>query len=461
MTITFRTNSIAIQTRSSLSKALKDQAAAMKRLSSGMRINSAKDDAAGLGIADRLQTKIRSGFQVRRNIQDGLSYAQTGDAALDEVQNLLQRGRELAVQAANGTLSDSDRRSLNEEFRQIKNQIDHIAKNTEIFGKRPLQADSGPPNIRDLFQVSGNSLDRNSGVIPMSFIPAGSVNFELRIDSFGWDDDIQIFTRDGKHLAGTDLNDIVWGQNGISSGTGLEALLFTLGNGFFPGASYDDSFLNSGGPSYQNPPVHTTTYNGMTLSYSGDADRTGAGDGNNDGIVGYPQTWETFRVDVATESLIVFVVGRGAFSTSAFWEEIPETTLSEGVRILVDTTPKGDDSYIIFDKTPADTVSLGIDGDSLDPAEAAIEALGTLQRALEKTSGYRGYYGAKMHALDHRSAVLNQEIESHSAARSRIHDADMAQEATAAARSSVHRDAAASLLAQANQLPQLILGLLR
>ena len=460
MTITFRTNSIAIQTRGSLSKALKDQAAALKRLSSGMRINSAKDDAAGLGIADRLQTKIRSGFQVGRNIQDGLSYAQTGDAALDEVQNLLQRGRELAVQAANGTLSDSDRRSLNEEFRQIKDQIDHIAQNTQIFGRRPLQADPGPPNIRDLFEVSGKSLHRNSGVIPMSFIPAGSVAFELEIDSFGWDDDIQIFTRDGKHLAGTDLNDIVWAQNGISSGNGLEAL-FTQANGFFPGASYDGSFLNSGRSSYEYPLVHTTTYNGMTLGYSGDADRTGPGDGNNDGIVGFPQTWERFQVDVVTESLIVFVVGRGEFSTTASWEEIPETTLSEKVRILVDTTPKGDDSYIVFDKTPADTVSLGIADDSLDPAEAAREALDTLQRALEKTSGYRGYYGGKMNALDHRSAVLNQEIESHSSARSRIQDADMAQEATSAARSSIHRDAAASLLAQANQLPQLILGLLR
>ncbi|WP_305046907.1 flagellin N-terminal helical domain-containing protein [Geoalkalibacter sp.] len=294
MGLTINSNPVATKAQGSLSKALRDQNVAMRRLSSGLRINSAKDDAAGLSISDRLTTEIRSQQQVRRNIQDGLGYAQVGDTALKEIQELIHRGRELAVQAANATLSDSDRASLNEEFGQIKAQIDHIAENTEIFGKKPLSRDEGPPNIREIFNFSGNTLtNKTSGIVPMSYVPAGALNFQLTIDAIGWDDDIQIFTRDGKHLVGSNLADIVWAQNGINSPAQLEAAIFSSGKGFLSGAAYSDAHLNSGSATFQNPPTHTTSYNGMQLTFSGDADRTGALDGNNDGNVSGADRHET------------------------------------------------------------------------------------------------------------------------------------------------------------------------
>ncbi|WP_305046655.1 flagellin [Geoalkalibacter sp.] len=140
---------------------------------------------------------------------------------------------------------------------------------------------------------------------------------------------------------------------------------------------------------------------------------------------------------------------------------MPDTSIAEPVKILVDTTPKGDQAYIAFDRTPADTTALGIAGDALDPAAAARAALARLDGALALTSSYRGIYGAKMNALDQRTAIMEQGVLTHSAALTRIQDADIAQETSALTRSSIQREAATALLAQANQQPQLLLGLLK
>lgn len=457
LTINFNLASRTGQTQ--LSKAHQKQAEAMKRLSSGLRINSAKDDAAGLAIGDRIEIQISSQQQVKRNILDGLSYAQTGDAALSEIQALLQRGHELAVQAVNETLSNSDRQSLEAEFAQLKKQITDIANNTEIFGKHPLQKEEGPPTIRDLFGTSGATLPGIiSGKVPMSYIPAGSTNVEFKVNAIGADDDIQIFTRDGKHLVGTDLSDFVWNSNGITNSADVENAIFTKSNGYESGASYDASQLNSGGAIYQNPPAHTSSYNGMNLTYTGDADRTDPADGNNDGSVTSPI--EIFRVDQATEDLLVSVVGTGVFIPAASWDYMPEGASLDPMEILVETTFKGDRSYIVIDKTPADAASLGVAGSSIASADTASDALDTLKVAMQKVSAYRGEYGAKMNALESSYALQSNSEIANNAALSRIVDADMAQETTALTRAVIQQNAATSVLSQAQRQPQLILSLL-
>ncbi len=109
----------------------------MRRLSSGLRINSAKDDAAGLAISDRMTSQIRGLNQAVRNANDGISMAQTAEGALQETTNLLQRMREIAVQAANDTNTDEDRLSLDAEFQQLTAEIDRIAGQTQ-FNNKPL-----------------------------------------------------------------------------------------------------------------------------------------------------------------------------------------------------------------------------------------------------------------------------------------------------------------------------------
>ena len=116
---------------------------AMERLSSGKRINSSKDDAAGLAIASKMTSQIRGMNQAVRNANDGISYAQTAEGALGEVTNMLQRVRELAVQSASGTYSAADRTNLNAEVTELKAQITNVLATTDFNGTRIFNSGSG------------------------------------------------------------------------------------------------------------------------------------------------------------------------------------------------------------------------------------------------------------------------------------------------------------------------------
>ena len=128
-------------------------ATSMQRLSSGLRINSAKDDAAGLGIAERFTSQIRGVNQAARNANDGISLAQTGEGALSAASTILQRVRELAVQSANATNSASDRAALNAEVGQLTSELDRIAKTTQFNGQNLLDGSFGSST----FQVGANA----------------------------------------------------------------------------------------------------------------------------------------------------------------------------------------------------------------------------------------------------------------------------------------------------------------
>ena len=148
------TNISSIIAQQNLSKTQSKLSQAMQRLSSGMRINSAKDDAAGLGISDRMTAQIRGLNQAARNANDGISMAQTAEGALQQTTDLLQRMRELAVQSANGTNTTSDRASLNTEFTQLRDEIGRIAKTTQFNGTTLL---SGGLATGVKFQVGANA----------------------------------------------------------------------------------------------------------------------------------------------------------------------------------------------------------------------------------------------------------------------------------------------------------------
>ncbi len=137
------TNSAALRAQNSSRMAERGLSVAMERLSSGKRINTAKDDAAGLAITDKMTTQIRGMNQAIRNANDGISLAQTAEGALGEVTNMLQRIRELAVQSASGTYSTSDRANLNAEVTELKAQITNILATTEFNGTRIFNSGSG------------------------------------------------------------------------------------------------------------------------------------------------------------------------------------------------------------------------------------------------------------------------------------------------------------------------------
>ena len=147
------TNIASLNAQRNSSASQMSLAASMQRLSSGLRVNSSKDDAAGLAIAERMNAQIRGSNVAVRNANDGISMSQTAEGALSKVGDALQRMRELAVQARNGTNSDSDKNSLNKEFQELQKEITRVLGGTAFNGKKILGADG----TDFTFQVGANT----------------------------------------------------------------------------------------------------------------------------------------------------------------------------------------------------------------------------------------------------------------------------------------------------------------
>ena len=153
MPLTINTNIASLNAQRNLNMSQGSLATSMQRLSSGLRVNSAKDDAAGLAIAERMNAQVRGMNVAVRNANDGISLSQTAEGALSQVGNALQRMRELAVQARNSTNSSSDKDSLNKEFSQLQSEITRVLGGTTFNGKHMLGADATTLN----FQVGANT----------------------------------------------------------------------------------------------------------------------------------------------------------------------------------------------------------------------------------------------------------------------------------------------------------------
>ena len=132
------TNMMSLNSQRALNGSQLSMQTSVERLSSGLRINRAKDDAAGLAISERITAQIRGLNQAMRNANDGISMLQTAEGAMQEITNAMQRMRELAVQAANGTVSPTDKGSLNDEFQALADEIDRIRTSTEFNGTQVL-----------------------------------------------------------------------------------------------------------------------------------------------------------------------------------------------------------------------------------------------------------------------------------------------------------------------------------
>ncbi|ABA88363.1 flagellin [Syntrophotalea carbinolica DSM 2380] len=164
MALTINTNVQSLNAQRNLSKSQSSLSNSMQRLSSGLRINSAKDDAAGLAISDRMSAQIKGMNQAVRNSNDAISFAQTAEGALGEMTNILQRMRELSVQSANGTNSTDDRTALNSEFGELKNELDRIVDTTKFNGQNLLDGTYSASDAA-VFQVGANAGEKISVAI--------------------------------------------------------------------------------------------------------------------------------------------------------------------------------------------------------------------------------------------------------------------------------------------------------
>ena len=183
----------AMNAHRNMSSSTISQGKSMEKLSSGLRINRAGDDAAGLAISEKMRSQIRGLNQASRNSQDGISLIQTAEGALSETQAIGQRMRELAVQSANGTYTDEDRVLINQEFEQLKSEIDRIATDTEFSGRKMLNGDMSGKNLRS-GPVGYYGNNANSSIVASDelkrrneseLIKFGEGTFEIRVNNDG------------------------------------------------------------------------------------------------------------------------------------------------------------------------------------------------------------------------------------------------------------------------------------
>ena len=202
------TNSLSLLTQNNLNKSQSTLSSAIERLSSGLRINSAKDDAAGQAIANRFTSNIKGLTQASRNANDGISIAQTTEGALNEINNNLQRVRELSVQASNGTNSDSDLSSIQAEITQRLSEIDRVSGQTQFNGVKVLAGDNTLKiqvgandnetisiNLKEItsstlglntFSVTGDKAATADQLVK-DFGATGTMNYKLAADSYSVD----------------------------------------------------------------------------------------------------------------------------------------------------------------------------------------------------------------------------------------------------------------------------------
>ncbi|WP_334049775.1 flagellin N-terminal helical domain-containing protein [Alteromonas gracilis] len=427
---------------------LKDRlAVAYERLSSGLRINSAADDSAGLQISNRLNSESLAKNQIRRNLNDGISYAQIAEGGLQESADILQRMRQLAMQSQNGIHSEADRSALDKEFQQLKSALNGIAYNTEAFNRLPLLGDNdllsdNVPSIEDTF-VKGANTNLRSGVRSLAYIPAGSSNITINIDSFSLDDDLQVFTRDGRHLIGTPLSDGVWSGNGISNASDIASRLFNTEEGYAQDASYNATALNTNG---------TSTYNGTTFTFSGD---------QHPGV-----TTESLTIDTTNEPLIISVIGRGNFNALVDWDSLgaPGSGTNNFESGPIDITSSNSfntgTEYVNLQKTPVGLSDLELVATEITTYESAEAALAEIDRALEYVSNSRGFYGAKIIQMMSALRVNDITRENLEASKSQIQDTDFAIESAKSVQSEIVEQASLAVRMQAKSTDEQVLGLL-
>jgi len=448
MALSIYTNLYSLNTQRSLSNTTWNLQTTMQRLSSGKRINSAADDAAGLAISQRMSTVTISQGAISRGINDGISLCKTAEGGLSVISEILQRARELAVQASNGSLNTSDRNALNQEFTAIIQEIDGIATNTQVFGLYPFGSNqvSESPSL-DIFPdplpADGSGRTFSSGIIPFSVIPINSTNLSFQLNDHGADDDIQLFTKNGKHLVGTNLSDSTWSSRGITDATTAGTVLLSQ-SGFNSGASYDGSNLLDG---LNNNPGTTLTgsYNGMNFSFAGDYNWAG-------------NLNESLTIDKVTEDLLLFVVGNGSFTASG--SVTPPVTVGP-IKIVLDSGFGDTPECLSIDRKPSDITSLGLYGTSVNSQSSSLQAITKLDAAIKMVGEYRTYFGANEARLEiahHQNKSFQIASE---AAVGKIVDADYAVEMSNLTRGRILQSSGESALLKANASTENVLDLLK
>ena len=409
------TNTMSLNAQRNLSTSGSSLATTIQRLSSGSRINSAKDDAAGLAISERFGTQIRGTDVAIRNANDGISLAQVAEGSLTEIGNNLQRIRELSVQSANATNSTSDRKALQAEVTQLVSEIDRVAKQSDFNGTKLLDGSFSS----QLFQVGANAgqsiaIDK---VVNAKADSIGSAQFADAYVGTKLDDGDDT---NGKEDIATD--DVTYSkmQIKVTNAEGTEA---TVDIGAFTVKSGES--------------ITTAT----AAAINGKLGETGVYAQVEDGVIN-----------------LTSVKAGQAFALAFAGPDVDESTTATAALLgLTEATATAGKGGVI-DDTKAASVLKDL---SVTTVAGAQQALEIVDKALESINSTRADLGAIQNRFTSVVANLQTSTENLSASRSRIKDTDFAKETAELTRTQILQQAGTAMLAQANQVPQNVLSLLR
>lgn len=502
MALGINTNIASISAQNQLQKSQDLSNQALERLSSGLRINSAKDDAAGLAISTRFQSQI-SGLDVaQRNANDGISLAQTTEGALEEITNNLQRIRDLAVQSANATNSDSDRQALNDEVQARLEEIDRISSQTAFnglkvldgsFGKQSFQVGANAGETIGIDLSQGTKTEQIGAIASESFtvgaaVTDGTNNLAIQVGDNG-------FTKiaDSKALLKADGVTPQEGYGADSAYAVAEAIKSSGVEGLTVSASNKQSLTVTNLTGETASSAYTLNINGVdvftattaadgsltfdTADLAADINSASGATGVSAEIVSGKLELSTqdgrsieITQDVAGAALTTdntgITDGTATIGDASAQSLIGDVKFSGAEKITLQST--NDTLQTIFTDASAigvDSISVntdeGMDVADISTVAGANDAILRVDAALTSVNGLRGELGAIQNRFESTIANLATTSENLSAANSRILDADFAAETAKLSKAQVLQQAGISVLAQANARPQQVLSLLQ
>ncbi|WP_431221980.1 FliC/FljB family flagellin [Serratia sp. L9] len=416
------TNSLSLMAQNNLNKSQSSLGTAIERLSSGLRINSAKDDAAGQAISNRFTANIKGLTQASRNANDGISLAQTTEGALNEVNDNLQNIRRLTVQSQNGSNSSSDLQSIQDEISQRLNEINRISEQTDFNGVKVLSGDQ-----KLTIQVGAN--DGETIDIDLKNINAKT----LGLDKFSVADPLDT-SKVGAEVTTVDQMGAPTIAADGSSGT---AKTSTDGKVY---ASGSDHYIKTGASEWVKGALDVDTGE-FTFDSSAAATVVTAEPANMTAVTSTKTGTTPVSGLDAGEKLHAFTDANG-----------------KAGYMIKGADADGNDTYFKATLDATGKITKGAQ-QSADPKTA--DPLATLDKALSQVDGLRSSLGAVQNRFDSVINNLNSTVNNLSASQSRIQDADYATEVSNMSRANILQQAGTSVLAQANQSTQNVLTLLR
>ncbi|WP_213132428.1 FliC/FljB family flagellin [Citrobacter sp. FP75] len=495
------TNSLSLLTQNNLNKSQSSLSSAIERLSSGLRINSAKDDAAGQAIANRFTSNIKGLTQASRNANDGISIAQTTEGSLSEINNNLQRVRELAVQSSTGTNSQSDLDSIQAEITQRLNEIDRVSGQTQFNGVKVLAKDN--TLTIQVGANDGETIDINLQEINSKTLGLDSLNVQKKYDvsdvavaDFGYKDSATV-TLD---VAGFGADAATAGKLGTAAtGTTVSNIKFDSANNKYYGevestgdptknGKYEVSVATDGKVTLTDATTDTVPASATAVTKLQEKvvpDLTAAKAALQKGGVSSTEAGSATLVKVSyTDKNDKAIDGGYALKTASgkyYAASVDDSTKEVSIKEVAYTDKDGKAATAavqlggVNGKTEIATVggkdylaekvknhNFKTEPKVNEIATATTESpLAKIDAALAKVADLRSDLGAVQNRFNSTITNLGNTVNNLSEARSRIEDADYATEVSNMSRANILQQAGTSVLAQANQTTQNVLSLLR